>query len=774
MTKFGIGQGVARVEDPRLLTGRGRFADDAVPKDALRCHVLRSPHAHARILGIDVEAARSASGVVAVLTGADLVAEGLGGIACEIPLINRDGSARADTPRPALTADVARYVGDPVAAVIAETLDQARDAAELVEVDYEPLPAVVDTVGAAQTGAPRIWPHIENNLVFDWELGDGAAVEAALAAASHEIEVELVNNRIVVASMEPRAATAWIDPEDGRLTLRTGSQGTHYIRDSLAQYVFGLEPAEIRVLSDDVGGGFGMKAFIDPEHVILAWAARKLGRAISWTSERTEAFLSDVQGRDNVTKVTAAVDAEGRIQAVRVATHAALGAYLSPYGPMVPTVGACQMIGGVYAIPTAYVRVQGVMTNTVPIGPYRGAGRPEAAYAMERIVDVVGRTLGLAPDEVRRRNMIPADQIPYATALGYVYDSGRFEEAMDACLARAEWAGFEARRADAAAAGKLRGIGLAYYIERCGGGFPESAELRFEEDDTLTVATGTQRNGQGHETAFKQVLGGRLGIDVERITILQGDSDVVPKGLTGGSRSLPVGGPAMLGAAEKSLEKGRRVAAGLLETAVEDIEYDDGDFVVAGTDRRADLFAVARAARDPAHLAPGEKPGLDAEHTHVPEVNTFPNGCHVVEVEVDPETGEIEILRYTIVDDFGTVINPLLLAGQVHGGTVQGIGQALLEHTAYDEETGQLLAASFMDYALPRADHAPDFDFTTRNEPCTTNPLGLKGAGEAGAIGAPPALVSAVVDALWANTGQAHIDMPITAEKVWRALRVAG
>jgi len=770
--KFGIGQPVTRLEDPRLLTGAGCYADDRVADGMAYGYVLRSPHAHAEIASLDAGEARAMPGVLTVLTAVEVAADGLGPIPCLMPVTNRDGSPAGETPRPLLADRRVRHVGEPVAFVVAETLAQARDAAEAIAVDYAERPAVTDTRHAGDDGQPQIWDDIPGNLCFDWETGDADAVAAAFAGAARISRVELVNNRVVANPMEPRAVLAEYDPASDRSTLYTPSQSVQLLRGPLCQAILQLDQEKLRVVSDDVGGGFGTRAFLYPEQALAVWASRRLQRAVKWTGERTEIFLSDVQARDNVSLAELALDPDGRFLAIRVTTHAAMGAYLSNFGPFIPTEAGTHMVTGLYDIPAAYVNVKGMLTNTVPTDAYRGAGRPEAAYLIERLVDVAAADTGLAPDEIRRRNHVPAAAMPYRTALGNSYDSGDFTAVMADAMGRADWAGFEARRADSARRGKLLGIGLAGYIERCGGGNPETALLEFDVDeDGVTVIIGNQRNGQGHLTMYAQILCDRLGLAPEQIRLVQGDSDRVPFGMTGGSRAAPVGGAAVLGAADRVIEKGRLVAAQLLEAAAVDVEFADAAFRVAGTDRRVGLFEVVRAARDPANLPDGVDPGLDADYTRTPEAATFPNGCHVIELEVDPDTGRVAIQRYTIVDDFGDVINPLMLQGQVHGGIAQGLGQALSEHTVYDPDSGQLLSASFMDYAVPRADEMPGFDFATLNQRCTTNPLGIKGAGEAGTIGAMPAVMNALVNALKPATGLDHIDMPATPQRLWQLLQ---
>ena len=765
MVKFGIGQAVTRVEDHRLLTGRGTYTDDVHADGTAAAVIVRSPYAHARIRGIDAKAARAAPGVIAVLTHAEVKADGLGDLPCLVPITSRDGSERQDVPRPILEGEIVRHVGTAVALVVAETPAQARDAAELVEVDYDPLPAVHDAVAATEAGAPQLYANVPSNLSFDWEMGDAKATVAAFAAARHVASLELVNNRVIANSMEPRPVLGVWDPAAGRTTLYSSTQGTSLIHGLLVGNILKCDAKELRCVTTDVGGGFGMKIFLYPEHCLIAWATRRLKRSIRYNPDRSEAFLADNQGRDHLSRAEAALDADGKVLAVRVTTWANLGGTLSNFAPFIPTMCGTHMITGVYDIPTGFAVIKGVLTNTTPVDAYRGAGRPEAAYLIERLMDVAAVTAGLSREEIRRRNFIRADQMPYKTALGNVYDSGNFPAVLDAALKRADWAGFAARKAASAAAGRRRGIGFGYYIERCGGDDPETADLRFTDDDRIELRIGSVSNGQGHETAFAQVVSATLGIDAERFRVIQGDSDQTPPGMTGGSRALPVGGVAMLLACRAIIDKGRTVAARAMEAAAADIEFADGSFTVAGTDRRMSLFEVRRAALDAKNLEDGMTPGLDETHERKPDAATFPNGCHVVELEVDPDTGGWTIDRYTVVDDFGATINPMLLAGQVHGGIAQGVGQALLENVVWDE-TGQLVSGSYMDYAMPRADNLAMVDFSTHNVPCTTNPLGIKGAGEAGAIGAPPAVISALCDAL----GVTHIDMPATPERIWQAI----
>jgi carbon-monoxide dehydrogenase large subunit len=760
MPRFALGQSVARVEDAELVRGAARYTDDFELAGAAHACILRSPHAHANVLSIDTAAARAAPGVLAVLTAEEAAADGLGDIPCLVPVTNTDGTPRADTPRPVLAGKRVRHVGDPVALVVAKTLAQARDAAELIAVDYDPLAAAADTRSATQAGTPRVWDHIADNLCFDIGAGsDKAAVDAAIAGAAHLTRLELVNNRVIANPIEPRAALADYDPASGRSTLYTPSQGPHMIHGQLAEAVLKIPKEQLRVISGNVGGAFGMKIFLHPEQPLVVWASRRLKRAVRWTADRSESFVSDAQGRDNYSVAELALDPVGRFLALRVSTHANMGAYLSNYAPYIPQL-AVFMLSGVYRIPAIHANIKGVLTNTVPVDAYRGAGRPEAIYLVERIVDLAARELGIAPDELRRRNFVRPADLPYQTPVESLYDSGDFAAVMERAMERADWAGFAARRDAARQRGRLRGIGMAMYIERCGGGDGDTVVLKVDPAGSVTLFSGMQDNGQGHVTTFVQLLSDRLGLDAGQIRVVQGDSDTVPAGLTGGSRFLAIGGVAAMSAADEVIEQGRETAAGLLEAAAADIEYRDGQYRIGGTDRTVSLFRVAQAAG-----------GLEAEHTRTPEAFTYPNGCHICELEVDIETGEVCIVRYSVVDDFGRAINPLLLEGQVHGGTVQGIGQALLEVAHYDAESGQLLSGSFMDYALPRADDVPSFDCGFHHSPGTSNPLGVKGAGEAGAVGAPPAVINAVIDALHALTGLKHIDMPATSEKLWCALR---
>ena len=758
MAQFGIGQPVERAEDPRLLTGSGRYtADLALPKQTW-LQVVRSQVACADIRSIDTSAASQAEGVLGVYTAQDLKEAGVGPLPPLYVGKNRDGSKNLVPNRTALAEDAVFYVGEPVAIVVAESANLARDAAELVEVDFAERPAVTDTAGALDEDAPQIHEGIPGNVCFDWGVGDEAKTDAAFKAAAHVVSLDLVNNRVVPNPMECRAAVASYEEGEG-FSITCGSQGVHLLKDQFVS-IMGVEASEMLVRTGDVGGGFGMKIFVYPEYIHVLFAARAVGRPVRWISERSEAFLSDTHGRDHVTHAELALDADARFLGLKVRTVANLGAQCSNFGIFVPTLAGTAMLAGCYQTPAVSANVLGVFTNTPPVDAYRGAGRPEAAFVIERIVDKASRELGIAPDEIRRRNFIRSDQMPYTTATDQTYDTGNFVQNMDDAIARSDWAGFDQRRAESSRRGRLRGIGTASYIEACSGGGPEEATIEIGPDGAARVLIGTQSNGQGHETAYRQIVAERLGLPFEQIEIVQGDTSLMGFGSgTGGSRSVPVGGAALSEAAMQIIERGRNLAADQLEASAEDVDFEGGRFTVPGTDLEVSLGEASKRA------AESGSPLNEAARWTPPEA-TFPNGTHVCEVEIDPDTGAIEIKRYTVVDDFGIVINPLLLAGQVHGGVVQGLGQALLEHTQFDPESGQLLSASFMDYTMPRADDAPHIDFTYNAVPSTTNALGMKGAGEAGAIGAPPAIINALVDAL-RDYGVEHIDMPATPQRIW-------
>ena len=769
--KFGIGQPVHRKEDPRLVRGAGRYADDvALPGQAF-ARVVRSAHGHGRLHGIDAVAAQAVAGVLAVYTAADFARAGYGAILCKLPLKNADGSPLFAPARPIFATDRVRFVGEPLAMVVAESARTAEDAAELVVPDIEPIAAVSDPEAALAADAPRL--HEERaNLCLDWRFGDHGAAERTFAAAAHVARVRLINNRIVVAAMEPRAAVAEYDTASGRFTLHVGCQGVFGLRRALAEDLLRIAPERLRVLAYDVGGSFGMKAAAYPEYVGILHAAQALGRPIKWCDERSGSFVSDQQGRATIVEGELALDEDGNFLAVRVRNLADMGAYLTAFGPAMPAVNMQKNLPSLYRTPIVAIATRCVFTNSVPIGPYRGAGRPEANYVMERLVDTAARQMGRDPAALRRQNLIPKQAMPYKAASGLEYDSGDFAAVLDAGLARADWTGFAARRAGSAARGRLRGRGLACYLEVTAPPSPEMGGIRFEPDGRVTMVTGTLDYGQGHASAFAQVLVERLGVPFELIDLVQGDSDeLLVGGGTGGSRSIMASGKALVEAAAAVIEKGRTLAGHFLEAAAADIDFAAGRFRIAGTDRSIALLDLAARAREATGLPPDLPDSLDAALISESPPSAFPNGCHVAEVEIDPDTGQVRLDRYTALDDFGTLVNPLLAEGQVHGGVVQGIGQALLERAVYDPQ-GQLLTGSFMDYAIPRADTVPSVAVGFHPVPATSNPLGVKGCGEAGVTGALPAVMNAVLDAL-ASRGVRALDMPATPERVWRALQGA-
>ncbi|MEM7045787.1 MAG: xanthine dehydrogenase family protein molybdopterin-binding subunit [Pseudomonadota bacterium] len=769
MAKFGVGQSVLRVEDQRFITGSGRYADDISLDGQAYGVVVRSPEAHARIKSIDVDAAKAAPGVLAVILADDITAHGSNELPCAIPMENRDGSAGINPLRPVLCTDRVRHVGDHVAFVVAETPVQAKDAAELVDVDYESLPAVTDLANAAGTGQPLVHDDVADNLAFDWEFGDRAGTESALASAAHVVELELVNNRLISNPMEPRAVVA--DFQEAELTVHVCTQGGWLFLDPLAA-VMGMDRAKIRVLTPDVGGGFGTKAFFYPEYALAAVASRKLGRPVKWTAERsTDVFLSDVMGRDHLTKARLGLDADHNIVGMEVETKAGMGAYCNMFAPFIPTGAALKVLPGVYDVKNMVYRVLGVLTNTTPVDAYRGAGRPESIYLMERLIDKAARQLGVEPVELRRKNFIGATAMPFKTTAGEVYDSGEFARVTDEAFKVSETAGFDARKADSAKSGKYRGIGMSYYIESTMGDPQEAAKIRFEDDGTVAIVVGTQSNGQGHATAYAQVLVDRLGVPFDKVKIVEGDTrELKQGGGTGGSRSLTAEGLAIRKASDIVIDRGKQFASQEFETAVADIEFsrEDGTFTVSGTDRSIGIMELAAKARSMPPVG-NQDPGMDAEAiADIPQW-TFPNGCHIAEVEVDPDTGVVTIERYTAVDDFGVVVNPMLVAGQVHGGVVQGIGQALYEQAVYDE-SGQLVSGSFMDYCMPRADGVPSMAVSTVEVPCKNNEMGVKGCGEAGSVASPAAVINAIIDALQ-DLGVTEVDMPATPQAVWQLIQ---
>jgi len=755
--KFGFGQAVKRKEDDALLRGQGRYVADVAPAGALHAVMLRSPHAHAHFGIGDLSRVRAMPGVRLVLTASDIGKLG----PLPTPGVIPDVAIKVP-PYPILARDEVRHVGDAIAFVVADTLPQAKDAAEAIVVDWQPLPHVVGAAAALAPKAPQVWPDQPGNIAFEVEAGDAGRTKAAFAQAARTVELSVINQRLVTNYMDTRGVVAEFDGE--RYTLTLGSQGSHIIRDIIGGEVMKLAPDKMRVITPDVGGGFGTKLFPYREYALAAVAAERLRKPVKWVAERTEHFLGDSHGRDNVTTARLALDDKGRFLALAIDLAADMGAYLSCYGPYIPWL-AVGMATGVYDIPAAHVRLRGVYTNTVPVDAYRGAGRPEASYLIERLVDAAARELDIAPDTLRKRNFIKPKAMPYTTPVGKIYDSGDFVGTMARAQELADWDGFSKRAAASKRAGRLRGIGLATYVEACGGNGPETATVRLDKDGGVTVLIGTQSSGQGHATAYAQIVADRLDLPPDKVRVEQGDTDTIKTGGgTGGSSSIPVGGVSVDRASKKLADQIKELASERLEASADDLEIANGAVRIAGTDRMisfGDLAADAKPER------------LRADSDFAPDQPTFPNGTHIAEVEIDPLTGATRITTYVVVDDFGATLNPLMLAGQVHGGTVQGIGQALMEDTVYDTDSGQLLSASLMDYALPRAVDAPDFVFETRNVPCKNNPMGVKGAGEAGAIGSCPAIMNAVLDALWRGYKIRHLDMPATPEKVWRAITQA-
>jgi carbon-monoxide dehydrogenase large subunit len=770
MTGDHIGRSLRRLEDARFLTGHGRYVDDIAVSGQLHGVVLRSPHGHAVIEGIDGAATRTMRGVHGVFTAADLDADGIGTLPCIARVATL--APMIVPPRRALARDRVRHVGDPVAFVVADTAQQARDAAEQVAVAYRPLPAVVDATKALAAQAPLLWEGAPGNLSYRFERGDKPVVDAAVAAAAHIVEIELVNNRLVVAPIEPRAAIGTYDAAADTFDLLLTGQGVHSRRRQLAEAVFNMPPDHITVRAPDVGGGFGVKNFLYPEWVLVLWAARRLGRPVKWVAERGEEFISCAQGRDNHTRARLALDRDGRFLALDVDTVANLGAYLSTNGPGSSTNSPASAMGGVYDIPAVFMAVRGVLTNTLPIDAYRGAGKPEANYLIERLIDRAARRLALDPVVLRRRNLI--SHFPYRSGLGVIIDCGRFAANLDEMAQRLLADGFAARRHEAAERGKLRGLGIGCFLETSRGTTGERAEIRFEPDGRVALVLGTQSNGQGHETSFAQIAADLLGLPLAAFRFVQADTRVVKSGNGhGGARSMHMGGTALYLAAQTVMSKARSVAAHLLQADASEVSFSAGRFTVGGSERGINLQALAEAARDPANLPDGMTAGLDADAYNDSDIFTFPNGCHAAEVEIDPETGAVTLERYLAIDDYGRLINPMLTMGQVQGGLAQGIGQALLEHTVYEGQLGQLLSGSFTDYALPRADDLPSLDITLAEMPTAVNQLGVKGAGQAGCMAAPQTVINAILDAV-APLGVAHIDMPATPERVWHAILSAG
>lgn len=757
--KFGVGQSVVRKEDDSLLRGRGRYTADHAPQGALHALVLRSPHAHAKYK-IDIARAKSLPGVATILTAADV--EGLGGLPC---IAGYPGREQKPPPfYPVLPKDEVRHVGDAVAFIVADTVEHARDALEAVDVTWEPLPAAVGLTEAIAKGAPEVWSTFPGNVVFDGHLGDEEKVKAAFAKAHAVAEIEIVNPRVVANYMETRAVVAEYDAARDHFTMTLGSQGPHRQRDILHQDILKIEKNQVRVITPDVGGGFGTKIFFYREYALSAVAARKLKKPVKWVADRADHFISDTHGRANLTKARMAMDAEGRFLALDVDTLADVGGYLSMFGPYVPFGGA-GMLPGLYDLPAFHGRVRAVFTNTVPVDAYRGAGRPEAAYVIERLVDACARKMDMSPDAIRRKNFVPSKAMPYTTPTGKIYDSGEFSAHLKRAQELVDWKGFPKRAKQAKKSGRIRGIGLASYIEICGGVGPETATIKLEQDGNVTVLIGSQSNGQGHVTAYAQLVSDQFGLPMERINVIQGDTDKIATGRgTGGSSAIPVGGVAVRDATTTLGKNLKELAADALEAAPSDLEISNGTIRVAGTDRVISFVDLAKRPN-------ADRNKMTAAESYTPGPGTYPNGTHAVEVEIDPDTGTTRIVNYAVVDDFGVTLNPILLAGQIHGGAVQGIGQALMEEAVYSAEEGQLVTGTLMDYALPRAEDVTQFTFETHNVPCTTNPLGVKGAGEAGAIGACPAVMNAIVDALWREYHIGHIDMPATPSRVWSAIQ---
>ncbi len=782
MSETGIGAAVKRTEDFRFLTGNGNYVDDINVTGQTYAVFVRSPHAHAKINGINTSAAAGMPGVIAIYTGEDLAAGGVGPLICGWGITGKSGEVHNSPVHHALAMGKVNYVGDHVAVVIAETKAQARDAAEAVEVDYEELPAVIG-VANAEGNATVIHEEAPNNQCYDWEIGEKAPVDDAFAGAAHTTTLELVNNRLIPNAMEPRACIGDFNAGTGESTLHITSQNPHVHRLVMCAFNAIAPETKLRVIAPDVGGGFGSKIFIYAEEVVVTWASRQIARPIKWTADRNESFMADAHGRDHVTKAELALDGDGKFLAMRINTKANMGAYLSTFASAVPTYLYATLLAGNYTTPLIYCDVQAVFTNTAPVDAYRGAGRPEATYVVERLVEQAAREMNIDPAELRKRNFIAADAFPYQTPVVHQYDCGDYDASMSKALEIADVSGFDARKADSESRGKRRGIGYSAYIEACGiapsaavgalgggVGLWESADIRFNATGSIKVMTGTHSHGQSHQTTFAQVVSDKLGVPIENIEVVEGDTDKGPFGMgTYGSRSIAVGGSAIVKAADKIIEKGKKIAAHCLEAAEDDIEFAGGNFTVAGTDKAMNIAEIAFAAYVPHNYPEGVEPGLHETAFYDPLNFSFPAGVHICEVEVDPDTGVVDIQRYTAVDDFGTVINPMIVEGQVHGGIAQGVGQALLEGAGYDEN-GQLVTGSYMDYTMPRADNLPSFDVDTAGVPSPLNPLGVKGCGEAGAIASPPAVINAVTDAC----GVSNIDMPATPEKVWRACQAAG
>jgi carbon-monoxide dehydrogenase large subunit len=765
--KFGVGQSVKRTEDIRFITGQGQYTDDLrFDNETFGCF-HRTPHGHAKIISVDISAAKEAPGVVAVLTYADIKAFGANPMPLMAGVKSRDGSDTKTSPKEILANDRVTFIGEAIALVVAETYAQAKDAAELVVVEYEPLDAA-GTLEAAPKG-PQIWESAPNNLSFDWQDGDEAGTADAFARAAHTVSLKVVENRVSAMPMETRNAIGVYEADQDRYTIYVTSQGAGNIRGGLAGRVLNIPQEKLRVITKDVGGGFGMKGFLYPEQPAVLIAAKKIGRPVRWSAERTESFLADDHGRDMITTGELALDKDGKILALRITGTANMGGYLSVYAPFIPTLAGSRIFGGVYRVPKAYANVKGYFSNSAPVDAYRGAGRPEAAYLMERLMDAASAKTGIDRTEIRLRNLPSPSELPFANPWGLKYDSGDYPRLLVEGLKRADQTGFAERKAESTKRGKLRGFGFAYYVEITGAAGQEPAAIKFTDNGGIELWCGTQSNGQGHETSFAQLVAEKLGVPFESIQVKQGDTEWVNGGGTGGSRSLNMSGGALMLSSDEVIRKGKAAAGQVLQAGGKDVGFEVvegvGKFAVAGTGQSITVGELAMTLKR--EKLPGFEDGLDSDAMYQGKASTFPNGCHVCEVEVDPDTGHTTIASYTVLDDFGRIINPMLVAGQVHGGVVQGLGQALLENMVYDESTGQLLTASFTDYAMPRASDMPDIDFKYEEIPCVTNDLGAKGCGEAGTVGALPAMMSAVADAL----GVLHIDMPATPERVWRALK---
>jgi carbon-monoxide dehydrogenase large subunit len=785
MTETNIGAPIKRVEDKRFLTGRGRYTDDLNQPNQLYACILRSPHAHANLKKVDVSQAKAAPGVIDIFTGSDMAADEVGSLPCGWQIHSKDGSPMHEPGHPPMAVTKVRHVGDQVAIVIAETKSQARDALDIIEVDYEVLPAAIN-MDEALSGKALVHDDVPNNMCFDWEIGDKEATENSFSDAHKVVSIELVNNRLIPNAMEPRAAVAQYDPSNGNYTLHTTTQNPHVIRLLMGAFVLQIPEHKLRIISHDVGGGFGSKIFHYAEEAILTWASAKVSQPIKWTAERSESFVTDAHGRDHETKAELALDKDGKFLGLRVSTKANIGAYLSTFGSSVPTYLYGTLLAGVYKTPAIYCEVKTVFTNTVPVDAYRGAGRPECTYLLERLVNKAAKETGIDPVEIRRINMIQPDQFPYQTPVALQYDVGDYPRAFETALKASDYEGFSSRRKSSEDNGKKRGIGISTYIEACGiapsavagalgarAGLYESAQVRVHPTGSVTLYTGTHNHGQGHETTFAQIVSDTLGVSIDQVEVSHGDTGEVQFGMgTYGSRSLAVGGPAVLKACNKIIEKSKKIAAHILEASVDDIDFKDGVYSVSGTDRELAFGEVSLAAYVP-HNYPIEElePGLDENAFYDPLNFSFPAGCHICEVEIDPETGEVEITDFTAVDDIGRVINPMIVEGQVQGGVAQGIGQALMEGCVYDNE-GQLLTGSYMDYTMPRADNLPNLNVSTESVLGASNPLEVKGVGEVGSIGAPPAVINAILDAL-SSLGVEDISMPASPSKVWQAIHNA-